>query len=560
MNAKVIPDNVKGLECRHVTYCVNNDTRVDDLLVIKEYVHYKDGTRKPRIRLRHNVEQDFWVTREKYRTHTDQLEWEDEERLKKYSSTRVGLPRAVARALNYRGHNMSLRHIAKSPYVYGFDIETTSLEKVRYQKRFPDCISPLAEVAVLDIETDMTGEKHLNMISLTFKNRAVICITKAFMDGIDDPVAAVHAKAHELIGPLLEKRQVQLEVKLLDTPGACVAYVMQRAHEWKPDFITVWNINFDLPKIVRELEDENYNLGDVFSDPAVPRPYRFFKYVEGLKIKKTQDGSEMPIHPADQWHVATCPASFYFLDAMCLYKRIRVAGGNEPSYALDAIMKKHLNLGKLKFTATDHLSKGEWHKVMQRNYKVEYAVYNIFDCIGLELLDEKTGDVCSAFSVLAGVSDFKNFAKNPRRIVDDLHYICRDIGKVISTTPDNLKEDYDKYVVGLENWIITLASYKIDDNGVELFTDMPWIKSMLRAHCGDLDIEGTYPRIQCILNISKETTYREVGQVQGMTESQRREIGINLTGGSANAIQIAVDAFKLPTPYEMLAAFEADCC
>lgn len=548
-------NEIVGYECRHATYCTDQ-YKQNDLLVIKEYIHRANGDRVPNMRLVRNYKQSFWITREIFRKHRDKIEWEEEVNLKEYKSTRVGLPKAIAAATNYRGGNMSIKHINRSPYVYGCDIETTSLIKKEYSDRYPNCVSPTATVAVLDIETDMDREARVNMVSLTMKNRAVICVVESFFKGLKNPACAIRAKFNELLADVIQKRFLVLEVYVEPTPGSACAKVMQMAHQWKPDFITIWNINYDLPKMVRELKDERYDLGDVFSDPCVPREFRFYNYAEGPSKKRIQDGTEVSIHPADRWHVVTCPASFYFIDAMCLYKRIRTAGGNEPSYGLDAIMNKHIQRGKLTFEACDHLSGGDWHREMQRNHKIEYCVYNLWDCIGLEMLDEKTGDIRSAFSVLAGVSDFANFSRNPRRIADDLHYFCRERGLVIGTVSDDLKEEHDHHVIGMDDWIVTLPSYLIADNGIPLLEELPSRRSQMRYHNADLDIEGTYPTIECVLNISKKTTQRELGAIKGISEKQRREIGINLSGGVANAIEIGVVAFGLPTPHALLEAFE----
>ena len=53
------------------------------------------------------------------------------------------------------------------------------------------------------------------------------------------------------------------------------------------------------------------------------------------------------------------------------------------------------------------------------------------------------------------------------------------------------------------------------------------------------------------MNISKETTYRELCQIQGLTEADRRLIGINLSGGVSNAIEICNKALQLPALAEL---------
>lgn len=62
-----------------------------------------------------------------------------------------------------------------------------------------------------------------------------------------------------------------------------------------------------------------------------------------------------------------------------------------------------------------------------------------------------------------------------------------------------------------------------------------------------LDIEGTYPSIEMVANISKETTLREMGRIRDMSEADRRVIGINMSGGVVNAVEILNQAVGVPT-------------
>ena len=179
-------------------------------------------------------------------------------------------------------------------------------------------------------------------------------------------------------------------------------------------------------------------------------------------------------------------AGFYFIDAMCAYKKIRAAKGNEASYSLDYILNKHLGIRKLKFKEADHLSGLKWHQFMQKNYRIEYGIYNLFDCISVELLDEKTKDLRNTVSVLCGFSEFHKYPSQPRRTVDDLHFLCLQNNLVIATTSDQMEDKLDEYVLGLRDWIVTLASHQVVDNGLNVIREFPNIKTFIRAHVADL--------------------------------------------------------------------------
>lgn len=552
-------EDVVGLECRHVTYCLSEDGK-SDLHVAKEYIHLKDGTRIPNIRLFRNRPREFWVTKEGFRNHQDKKEYEEVSRLQRYTTTQCNMFDSISRALYGRPtHNPRYKQLANSPYLYGSDIASTALLKNEYQTKYKDIIEQPAAVAVLDIETDVIrGTSEIILITLSFKDKIITVINSSFIPECKDPINNSKLIIDNYLGDLLKKRGATVQLLLCDNAADCCAEIFKAAHEWKPDFITLWNINFDLPIIISTLKKGGYDLANVFSDPTVPREYRFFKYTEGPRQKVTQSGKIMPLHWADRWHTVECPASFYFIDEACLYKRVRLAKGMEPSYSLDAILNKEIGIGKLSIPEVDHLDGLAWHIAMQKQYPFHYVAYNIFDCVGVELLDEKTNDLARTFPILCGISDYKDFNKNPRRIVDDMHFYYRGIDCVIATTGNEIgTDDNDELVVGMKGWIVTLPAHLMAKNGLKVIKELPEVRSMVYIHEADIDIEGTYPKNEEVANTAKETTYRELAKIEGMSEDARRKLGINLSGGIVNAIQIGVTAYKLPTPSKWLDLYDS---
>jgi hypothetical protein len=174
------------------------------------------------------------------------------------------------------------------------------------------------------------------------------------------------------------------------------------------------------------------------------------------------------------------------------------------------------------------------------------------------VLDEKTGDIARAFPALAGISDYSNFNKNPRRIVDDLHFFVQERGKVIAATPDDISKDpLNKHVLGMNDWIITLPSFTID-SGSYMFEDAPEIKSMVYRYLADLDISSTYPNAEDVLNISKETTAYETCKFNGFTEAEQRYFSLTLTTGKSSALELGVRYLNMPSPQQLLEQFDKD--
>jgi hypothetical protein len=132
---------------------------------------------------------------------------------------------------------------------------------------------------------------------------------------------------------------------------------------------------------------------------------------------------------------------------------VRIGKQEEQSYSLDFILNKNLGIRKLKFEEADHVEKLKWHELMQQSYKVEYIIYNRFDCISIEVLDEKTLDLKATLPTFAGCSDFSIFASQPKRAQDKLHwYILKNKRKVMGTAGSDIAEDVDESF-DLKGWI-----------------------------------------------------------------------------------------------------------
>ena len=574
--AKLKKEDIKGFECKHAFYMPSNNGQ-DDLLLVKEVVHLKDDKHVTNIRLLTNFERDLYVTKTAFRNHKDKKEWEKIERLQKFKTTQIKLQETVARLLNLpRDRNM--RQYGRNQYLYGTDISLPALIKGMYKRRYD--LFTKNTVAVFDIETDVSVSENIKeqpilMASISFKDKAVLAVRECFFKGIINPEEKINAaiqyylsnmdgqdkKGNPIKRNLIEERNLKVIVHLVDTESDVIKACFKYAHEWQPDIMAVWNLDFDVPHVLRRMELEGVNPADVFCDHSVPKKFRQVLYREGARKQVTNNGTNKALLPAEQWHTVNTMSGFYFIDAMALYKRIRMAKGNEDSYALDAVLDKHLGMRKLKFKEADHLIENgstglAWHEFMQARYKAEYCVYNLFDCISVELLDEKNQDMAMMLSILCGISDYADFRSTPKRTCDDMHFFCLDKGHVIAASPDDMKDDNDEHVVGMNGWIVTLPSYMVIDNGIRILEDFLDLPTQIRAHVADLDVAAAYPNGEIILNISKETTYRELCRIKGVTEEVQRKTGINITGGKTNAVEFCMEIHQLPSFRELLEIYK----
>jgi DNA polymerase elongation subunit (family B) len=547
-------EDIVGYEPGVATYVMSQANQYDDMIALKEKVHLKSGKILNQLRMIRNYKRDFWVTREGFRKHEQSKESEELSKVKKFTCTQRKLAESIARAINWSPVKPRLKTLCRSPFVYGADISSTSLVKEKYMTAFPDCKST-PDVAVYDLETNVyTKEQEIISGSLTMKDKAVLAVTKDFISGLVNPVDAVHKAFEGYVREKLNGREVNLEVVVVENEAEVVTHLIGKAHEWKPDFLAIWNMNFDIPKSLLALKRHHMDPAVVFSDPMVPPEFKYCRYREAERIKKTASGKTTQKHVADLWHTLTCPASFYVIDFMCLYKLIRVTEGNQPKYSLDAILKVNGLDGKLDFEEADSYSGLEWHKFMQLNYKVEYLIYNLFDCIKVEELDEKNSD-SSTFITLCQHSDWEKFTSTPKRLCDDLHFFYLEEGRVIGTTSDQMESELDNQIFDMTDWIRTLSTHLTSKVGAKIIKEMPDFVTNITCHVSDLDVSASYPNTESALNTSKATTLREMCQIRGKHEVEAREIVLNMTAPVTNAVWLCKTIYNYPSMDEMLREF-----
>lgn len=581
MSNEVNNDGIVGYECKAAFYTransFNSETgKTDDVVLVKRNVHHEDGSMTPEVKFMLNYERDFYILNEAHRTYEEKKAWEDVNKCRKFKSTQAELPNNVARALGRVPGKLSKSILFRNPAVYGADITTSALIKKAYSQKWPDLMSE-STVAVMDTETDVINGNGENLISgsVCFKDTVLLAATKEFMGSTVDVEKKIQAAYKKYIGGIAEdlanliatgnlkkrrkeilerahemlesKVKLNVEFQVFDTAGQVVSWLMKRTHELKPDFLAFWNMGFDIPVLLRALENDRIDPADVFCDPNLPPRFRRFNWRKGQAIKTTATGKSMPKHPAELWHVVDAAASFYCIDAMCVFKQVRVTEGNRNSYSLDAILSDELDLGKLRFKEADQYSGLDWHIFMQRNFKIEYLIYNIFDCMSIEILDDKTKDLALTVPTLCGHSDYSKFPSTPRRLCDDMHFFLLERGKVISTTSDDMTEELDKHVVNMNNWIVTLPSHLVDMNGLQIIEENQFTHSLLRSHVADLDVASSYPNTGSFMNMSMETTERELVQVGQIPETTKRLAGLSLTAATTNAVECSRTFFDFPT-------------
>jgi len=538
---------ITAKECRFAVHIPTYHPDRPDVHMVKEILHYDDGTLVPNITFIKDYKRPFYVTKPQYRNHKENKEYETITKLIGYKTTQSEMVNKLKQLLDRSWSNDRLSQLAASPYVYGTDVTSTSFIKHDYRVLYPNAVS-LYDVAVLDIETDViNGTGDIIIISIVMETKVICAVVQSFVSGFARPIDDINASIKKYISEYTSNKEI--EIVIASDQAKAIEVVFKRAHEWKPDWMAIWNIDFDLPIITDTLKRFNVDVTDVMSDPKVPKSYRIFKYTQGTKKKVTSSGKVSAINPALQWHTVKSTSSFTFIDAMCVYKQLRMMEPEESSYSLDSILDKELNIGKLKFKEVSMYSGLKLHQVMQARYKIEYIVYNIFDCISMLELDKKTKDLAISLPMFSGITDFAKFKSQPKRILDALYLYLKDKKYILSggIIPDSEKNQ----TLGLDDWILTLPSH-LSSLGLPLIEDDANIHTNIRTHVMDCDAVSAYPSATAGLNVSKSTTVNELHNIKGIPKQTFTLNNIDLLLGKTNSITYSTGMFNMLKPTELI--------
>lgn len=568
---------VKGIECKFVIHIPTNNPEIPDAHLIKEVIHYTDGTSKPGIRIVENFKRPFYITKRSKRNHQDKKEWESLENLDEYNCTQSQLRDKIALALDKAYSNERIKELCASPYVYGADLSSSAIIKKMYSEKYPDMFSAY-EIATFDVETDVLhGTQSIICATIAMKKHILTVVTKKFVEGVALPEEKFlqMCQNEPMVNDFLVKHKLTPKLIIVDDDLEIVKTIFSHAHEWKPDFLSIWNMNFDIPKVLETLKNHDVDPRNVLCDPDVPPKFRLCKYRQGPTKKVAASGKVKPINFWAQWHTLQLTSSFYVIDQMCSFKQIRLSKQEEASYSLDYILQKHVGTRKLKFTKADGFTGLNWHREMQSKYPIEYLVYNLWDACSMIDLDDVTNDLAFTLPLTSGISEFSDFKSQPKRFSDEFEYFVKENGYVLSTVGmkkesknqinndeyelieveenDGFNEDEENNdeTLTLRGWIITLMSMMQCD-GNKCIAEDPSARTGIRTLVYDADAKAAYPTGISITNMSRHTTKREIINIKGIDEEVFRLQNINCVLGVPNAIEYCTTMFNLPTPDKLL--------
>ena len=588
-SAKVVKEQIIGREFRFAIHLPETEDRPDTHLV-KEQVHFKIGDRieiRPMLRKIVNFKRPVYFTRPNLRTYREKRETEPLENVYRVDTTQSNIRNVVWRNVQddlYRRAKeegrkinpayMGLREMCGSPYVYAADIPSTLFIRQSLYAAKYDVSSPNT-VAMFDTETDMVdGIGDIIMASAIFDSKVCVAVQERKLKGYSHVQELFNRTCSKHLQKFIDEHNLEIEFFVCPTEIDVVKTCFKFIHECQPDFLAIWNMNFDIPKVLEACERAGVDPKLIFCDPRIPPELQHCEYIQGPTSQKTASGKHKPIRAANQWHTLKCTASYYVIDAMCAYRRIR-GGAELVSYSLDDILQRELKLTKLRIPEAEKFRRGRWHKFMQERMIFDYIAYNIFDSFSMLLLDKKTQDLTSTLPFLADLTNYEDYSAQTKRLRDNFFAFAHDnLGQVLGSVGPKPKDkphsfgDFDEDGNPIEadmeeeeddeddgpkeyktldrrDWVITLRSY-LSKPGLKLIKGEKYISTLFRAFVYDNDVVSSYPRCILVANVSRMTTRKELSRIVGIPEAVFRMQNLNLVFGATNHLEYAQNMLNFP--------------
>lgn len=491
----------------------------------------------------------FYVTLPQWQNHNYKKEFEDIANCEKFICKDSELEQRVAGALGYYGfRKRPMRMLASSPYLYVADIPTEVLIKQKYLKQSPPQMAPFTRGG-LDIESEVRGEKRINAITFIHEHEIFTCALKEycrihikdeeFKPATEDDCRKV---IDDLIGDYYKANGFTVTFHMGDTELDLIKWIFARIHEKKTNFIGVWNIEFDIPKIIERIQALGADPAEIMCHPEVPKQYRLVDWFED------KSNSKQKAHITDRWHWVTIAGYSQFLDSMLLYARLRKASGKESSYSLDYISNKILGTGKL------HLGgeiSNHWYE--QHYHFLPYIAYNVNDVLIMQLMELKTEDMIG-LTALSGNSLMSEFAKQTVQVRNNAYAFAVPRGKVPASASANMFTEYDEMMAKAGGTV--LPPNKAVGVSIEAVEEMHR-PTMVTVAANDLDVSSFFPSLIEAFNISKESYLGTIINVNGHNKLENEILCGGIVQPRVGAMEVGERFFGLDTYDVMLEKYEA---
>jgi len=440
-------------------------------------------TGEPSLQIVRNPKRPIFITRKGLRTHPDNKEYVPLKDVDTYMVNNYEMLDELKAKLFPRTRRwMSRQDLLNNPYVYGADVPIDVLMKHHYLNKTQGLHNPAPRVGALDIETSVLGGEEVIVNSYAAHDHTIYCSAlKSFlkphethdviMEKINKELLLFRDRLNDAGKKAYDAHLPKVVLSIEDHEVDVIRKPIHQGHKHKDTFAGIWNINFDIPYILKRLKRHNVSPESVFCHPDVPKDLQRVKYVPD---KQT---AEKAGHWSYLWHFFHCTGYTQWVDSQALYSRIRKFYGLEASYKLDYIAGKVIGTGKLSFDTAGHY-------IMQRDRFVEYIAYNIIDTLLVALLDKVTSDVVNLM-LLTTYTGLYSFAQQTVQIRDWYYDYCKKRNWVSGCCAGNQTKETDKFIIKTGGGVLSPLLAK--DTGTDKLEETG-ILTGLQHLVGDLDV------------------------------------------------------------------------
>lgn len=419
---------------------------------------------------------------------------------------------------------------------FGNDIPIEAIMKQAYHDSTPRTC-PEYRVGGLDIETSVLGGQEVILITYTTPElHSYTCMLKAFMQDpiekiqqvCDDALKQWVANLNDDGRKVVEKYKLGITLKECQTEVEMIKWIFDMIHMDKPEFVGVWNINFDIPYLLKRLEFHKQSPYSIMCHPDVPWRERVCTYKEDTNKKVT--------HWSRRWHWFKLSGYTQFLDLQSLYSNLRVVNGVESSYALKYIADKNLGTSKLDFGE-------DGHAAMQKNRMTEYTAYNIVDTVILPVQDKVTRDVNSMVLIMRE-DVIENFVAKTIMLTDSFYPYCKQRNRIPASCSGNQNHITDEEIINVGGAVLNpLLAKGTGTKKVKELTGDTHIMTMV----ADIDVKSMYPHLLMMGNVAKETKISTVLAIEGFDHHAINDMFGHYCSPRENAVYLMNKFFGLPS-------------
>lgn len=347
----------------------------------------------------------------------------------------------------------------------------------------------------------------------------------------------------EFIRPHDHDESIKYVGKFYDSEKELLKGCFDVIHETKPDFCGIWNMNFDIPYIIRRMIVLEMDYINIMCHPDVPAEFRIVKYIEdSQRMSMSFNSKKGNTHPSRLWDWCHISGYTQFYDMMALYSLMR-KGELFPSYKLDDIAESETGFGKLDY----HVLGYNIQKLSHQNFKI-FLSYSAIDTVRLFQIESFTDDFNRSI-IFSDNTKLQTSQKISYVIKNKMYRIYKDLkpSKVIGNNVQyNIHEKISGAIIASPDNLRIKGKGILNGNG---FT---------YDHVVDFDEASEYPRVILTFNISKNSIHSTMIRISLNDKPLGNPKDFNklLQTRKSSIFEIGETYFGLPSVEDMIKKIE----